>query len=421
MPDVVTQWNDVLLEVYRKEGGPPGPLARGGAMMHGAIHDAVTSILPVVAPYLVRVPSTSDASVEAAVAHAAYDALLAAFPASKVDLAGELGKAMSLLPPNTTTSQIAAGAAVGRAAAAAMVTARKNDGADDRTPYVALERAGQWRPTDSRPAANPNWPHVRPFTMTSGSQFRPARPAGHRSITQLLQSREYAAQLNEVKELGSVTSVRRTSDQTDAAHFWSNDLDGTYKPPGHLFAITQTVSSSRGLDVLQNAVLFALVALAMADAALVAWDAKYATDLDLWRPQTAIHLADDPDQGDGNPGTVHDATWQPLSFDDKKAVHFSPPFPAYVSGHATFGAAHAAVMRGFFGTDNVTFTAASEDPNLAPGTTRTFNSFSEAARENGRSRVYLGVHFQWDGDHGYLSGTALGEHVVDTMLRPLRR
>lgn len=91
-----------------------------------------------------------------------------------------------------------------------------------------------------------------------------------------------------------------------------------------------------------------------------------------------------------------------------------------MSGHATFGAAHAAVMRGCFGTDNVSFTAGTDDPALPAGTTRSFNSITEAARENARSRVHLGVHFQWDGDHGYHSGTALGELVVTTRLLPLR-
>ncbi len=125
---------------------------------------------------------------------------------------------------------------------------------------------------------------------------------------------------------------------------------------------------------------------------------------------------------DGNGATTVDPKWKPLSV-DPNGNRFSPPFPAYVSGHATFGAAHAAIMRGYFGTDNVTFTATTEDPNAKDvngnSLTRTFNSFTVAALENARSRIYLGVHFQWDGDHGFLSGSALGEHVFETQLRPL--
>jgi len=412
MPDVVTHWNDVLLGVIREVGGPPCPIARGGAMMHGAIYDAVNSIVPTHEPYIIIVPASPTASLEAAIAYAAHDALATAFPNTTVDLAGELASAVSAIPSGSAA--IAAGKAVGRAAAKAMIDARTADGADDNTPYVNGNQLGDWRPTDGDPAASPNWPRVKPFCISSGSQFRPPRPGGYLSKTEMLRSPEYAAQLQEVQELGESTSATRTPEQSEIAFFWANDLDDTYKPPGQLFEITKIVSDQRNLDVLENARLFALVALAMADAAVVAWDAKYSTDLDLWRPKTAIQLA----ASDGNPGTSADPSWEPLS-QKPDGTHFSPSFPAYVSGHATFGAAHAGIMRLYFGTDNVTFTATTEDPHpLAQGVTRAFNSFTEAARENARSRIYLGVHFQWDGDHGFLSGTALAEHIFATRLRP---
>lgn len=414
MSDAVTHWNDVLLDVVRQVGGPPGPTARGGAMMHGAVYDAVNSIVPTHNPYLVRVETNGTASLEAAIAHAAHDTLAAAFPATTIDLAAALASALAALPGADSAAQIAAGKAVGKAAARAMIQARSGDGADDNTPYVNGTQPGDWRPTGSGDAASPNWPRVEPFCMVTGSQFRPPRPGGYLSKTAMLRSSEYAAQLNEVKELGEATSTARTTEQTEIGLFWANDLDGTSKPPGQLFEITKTVSDQKGLDVVENARLLALVALAMGDAAISAWDAKYSTDLDLWRPETAIRLANQ----DGNPATSADTGWEPLSQDTGTGDRFSPPFPAYVSGHATFAAAHAAVMRRYFATDNVTFTATSEDPNLPSGVTRTFNSFTEAARENARSRVYLGVHFQWDGDHGFLSGTALGEYVYATRLRP---
>lgn len=412
MTDAVTHWNDVLLQIVRAGGGPPGPISRGAAMMHGAIYDAVNSIAGTHEPYLIAVPAAAGASIEAAVAHAAHDALAAAFPSTTVDIAGELAGALSGLSP---AAAVAAGKAVGRACAAAMIADHAEDGADDQTPHVTGNlKPGDWRPTGSGDAASPNWPRVKPFCMTTGAQFRPPRPGGYRSKTEMLASAEYAAQYNEVKALGEASSATRTSEQTEIAVFWANDLDGTSKPPGQLFTITRVVSEQRGLDVIENARLFALVALAMADAGICAWDAKYATDLDLWRPETAIQQA----AGDGNPNTAADAAWEPLSRNGP--VHFSPPFPAYVSGHATFAAAHAGIMRRYFGTDNVTFTATSEDPNLPAGVTRSFNSFSEAARENARSRVYLGVHFQWDGDHGYLSGTAVAEFVFATYLQARR-
>lgn len=408
MPDPVIYWNDVLLDVIREVGGAPGPIARGSAMLHTAVYDTVNSIIPTHAPYLARVTANPNASLAAAIAYAAHDALAAAFPNSRISLLQARTDALAGL--SATAAELAAGKAVGKAVAAEMISARTDDGADNNTPYVAGSRPGDWRPAPGASAASPNWPAVKPFCLASPVQFRPPRPGGYISKTELLRSAEYAAQVNEVRRLGQATSAERTSEQTEIAFFWANDLDGTYKPPGHLFKITQIVSAARGLDVVENARLFALVAMAMADAAVVAWDAKYATDLDLWRPDTAIQLADT----DGNPATIADTTWQPLS-KTTAGVPFTPPFPAYISGHATFGAAHAAIMRRFFGTDNVTFTATTEDPHAAAAT-RTFNSFTEAARENARSRIYLGVHFQWDGDHGFLAGTQLGDYIYDTWL-----
>jgi len=414
MADAITHWNDVLLEVVRQVGGPPGPIARGGAMMHAAMYDAVNSIAPSThEPYVVSVPASPTASIEAALAHAAHDTLAASFPTTTVPLATRLSDVITALP---ATADVAGGEAVGKATAAAMIADRFGDGADDKTPYVSGTQPGDWRPTGNppAPAATPNWPSVKPFCMSYGQSFRPPQPGGYAYKADMLKSSEYAAQVNEVKKLGSATSATRTPEQTEIAFFWANDLDKTYKPPGQLFEITKIVSDQKGLTLVQNARLFALVALGMADAGIVAWDAKYDTNLDLWRPESAIQLA----TTDGNPATAGDPNWKPLSKNPANGKSFSPPFPAYVSGHATFGAVHAAIMRLYFGTDNVTFTATTEDPNLPAGVERTFNSFTEAARENGRSRVYLGVHFQWDGDHGFISGTALGEYVHANVLKP---
>ncbi|HEV7804961.1 MAG TPA: beta-propeller fold lactonase family protein [Solirubrobacteraceae bacterium] len=412
MADAITHWNDVLLEVVRQVGGFPGPVARGGAMVHAAMYDAVNSIAPSThEPYAVSVPAAPTASIDAAIAHAAHDTLRAAFPTTTVPLATRLSEALAALPAG---SDIPGGQAVGTAAAAAMIALRRGDGADDNTPYTNGIEPGDWRPTSSGPAGTPNWGNLRPFVMPFGQSFRPSRPGGFVTKPEMLQSTEYAAQFNEVKTLGRFDSAVRTPEQTEIARFWANDLDGTSKPPGQLFTITKIVAELRGLDVVQNARLFALVALAMGDAAIVAWDAKYDTSLDLWRPESAITLA----SSDANAATVQDDGWLPLSNDPAKG-HFTPPFPAYISGHSTLGAVHAAIMRRFFGTDNVTFTATTEDPNLPAGVQRTFNSFTEAARENARSRIYNGVHYQWDADNGFLSGSALGEFVFANVLRPI--
>ncbi|MFI9817906.1 vanadium-dependent haloperoxidase [Saccharothrix variisporea] len=400
--DPVLFWNDVLLEVFRDEGGAPTPMARGGAMVHAAIYDAVNSITPIGKPYLYQT-TAPNASVRHAVAYAAHDTLVAAFPG--VDFSDDLADALDGAPDSGN------GKAVGQAAAAAMIAARSGDGSADTTAYQVGTQPGQWRPTGRAGAATLNWGLVKPFTATSATQFRPSPPAGYATLPELLASPEYAAQVNEVKSLGSAGSTTRTAEQTRIAHFWANDLDDTYKPPGQLFAHTQIVARQRGLGTAEKARLFALVALVMGDAGIVAWDAKYQTAIDLWRPESAIRLADT----DGNPATTADPNWQPLS-PDADGNRWSPPFPAYVSGHATFAGAWAGAMQAYFGTDAVTFTATTEDP-YAVGVTRTFTTFSAAARENARSRVYLGVHYQFDADSGLAAGTALAQHAASTFLR----
>lgn len=428
MTDEVISWNNVLLQAIRLVGGAPTPIARVSAMMHAAIYDAVNSIQKTYQPYLLSLPTPSETSAESVVIYAAHRVLSVVFPTLTSDMSQKemlknvFNEALSTSLSKISTTDIEAienGRILGQAIANAIIATRADDGSDNNDPYVPGSNPGDWRPTGSGDAVTPNWFRVRPFTMTSGSQFRPPRPAAYATKSQLLSSPEYAAQVNEVKQLGSATSTVRTAEQTDIAFFWANDVDGTYKPPGHLFRLTQIISKMRQLSLEENARLFALVALALGDAAIVAWDAKYSTDLDLWRPETAIRLANT----DGNPATQADPNWEPLSVmmkTDGSKVRFSPAFPAYVSGHATFGATHSGILRNYFGTDNVTFTLDTDDPSV-PGVTRTFNSFSSAALENGRSRVYLGVHYQWDADAAYVSGTQLADYVFANFLKPLSR
>jgi hypothetical protein len=303
---------------------------------------------------------------------------------------------------------------VGEGAAAQILAARQSDGSADTIDYQVSRVPGQWRPTGGSPSpTTPHWGRVRPFAINGTPQFRPGPPGGFTSLDAMLASDAYAAQVNEVKEVGRAKNSSRTEEQTQIAHFWANDLKGTYKPPGQLLRHTRIVlrqfpNVSRG----ERARLYALVSMALADAAIVAWEAKYDTPIDLWRPESAIQLAGT----DKTDRTVPEPTWVPLS-QRRNGTPGSPPFPAYVSGHATFAGAWAGVMKSFFGTDNVTFAANTEDPFVASDVKRTFTSFSAAAADNGRSRVYLGVHYQWDADAGISSGTAIGTWIVANRLR----
>jgi hypothetical protein len=412
--DPVLYWNDTLLDAYRTIGGPPGPLARTGAMLHAAQWDALVSVSRKGTPFESRTPELPDGgqppALEAALSYAAYEVLRNVHPG--IDFTAKLDESIARIGTGYSPVQIIRGARIGAAVAEAIVHSRAADGSDADDRYESALEPGAWRPTPSGAAADPHWGRVAPFTLKSGGQFRPSPPDDCEDYAGLMASALYERQLEEVRALGGRDSRIRTKDETRIAHFWANDLDGTYKPPGQLFDAAARLSREAGLGIEQNARLFGLLGLAMGDAAIAAWDAKYQTNIDLWRPEHAIRYAD----RDGRPDTDPDTRWEPLS-QNRKGESFSPPFPAYVSGHATFGGAWAAVMRLFFDTDELPYTVGTDDPHSKPGETRVYSSFTAAAEENARGRVFLGVHFQFDGDAGVKLGNRIGEHVFANHLR----
>jgi hypothetical protein len=393
--DVVIDWNNVLLEAIRTNNVPPPRASRAMAIVHGAIFDAVNTIDRTHQPYHLQLTVSPGGNREAAASQAARDVLVNLFPAQQATFDSALASSLSSIPDGTPKI---GGRAIGEQVAAQYITLRANDHSADITPYTPGMLAGQWRPTPAgfAPALVPNWPVVTPWCMTDGAQFRHA--AGPPSLS----STEYAAALNEVKSLGAANSATRTQEQTNIAHFWA-DGAGTSTPPGHWNRIAQTVATAQGNTLSENARLFALLNLAEADAAIVSWDNKYATNF--WRPVTAIQLADQ----DGNAATEPDANWTPLIA--------TPPFPTYTSGHSTFSAAAAEILELFYGTDNVSFTTSAEG---APGVAdRSFTSFSQAALEAADSRLYGGIHFRFDNEHGLVNGTALGQFVFANELQPI--
>ncbi|HMN96328.1 MAG TPA: phosphatase PAP2 family protein [Phycisphaerales bacterium] len=415
--DVVLEWNEQVLQTIRQNGdfelSSPGWVSRYAAIVFVSMYDAVNSIARTHEPFVGFEECPAGTSKEAAAATAAYRALTQMFqlPVDLAQFNALYAAQMAAIPDGP---EKLAGVALGMACADACLAARMGDGSTDYVEYVSGVGPGHWVPTfpDYTGPWGPHWAAVTPWCMTSGDQFRPATgPFGYSDMTSLLASPEWAADYEDVLTNGAIFSLTRTEDETIAAIYWANDRNGTFKPPGHLLHITQVIAEDRGNTLEENARLFALVALGMADAGIAAWDAKYATDIDLWRPITAIWAGDD----DGNPATVGDPSWLGLSYDPAYLI-FTPPFPAWVSGHATFGAVHAAIVRNFYGTDAITFTATSDD---TPGYWRTFHSLEAAARENGRSRIWLGVHYQVDVDDGFDMGTAIGDYVSSGFLRRL--
>jgi hypothetical protein len=397
--DIVTEWNEAALNAIRATGAPPPKASRALAMSHLAVYDAVNSITLNHETYLGYQPLVGPTSIEAAAAQAAHSVLSSLFTAPAQTAAFD-ALLSTHLAGIADPIQKANGMTLGSNAASAMLASRVADNSTSVVNYVnpAPGTIGVWTPTPNAFANYllPQWKDVTPFAMTSGSQFR---PAGAPSIN----SDYYTSSYNEVKSLGSKTGSTRTADQTDIAFFWA-DGSGTSTPPGHWNSITQQISSDQGLTLEQNARLFALLNMATADAAIAAWDSKF--DEALWRPVTAIRL------DDGNPNTLADATWTPLLA--------TPPFPAYISGHSTFSAAAGGVLAEYYGTDMLSFDVISEDiANLPPGYKRSFTSLSDAVDEAGMSRIYGGIHFQFDNEDGKATGAQIGDYVTTNYLRAI--
>jgi hypothetical protein len=410
--DVVTDWNTMWLQAIRATGGPPCPIARAGAILHVAMYDAINSIEQTHEPYFMFEDVAPTTSKEAAAAMAAHRVLSLLYPDPALQslFDDQLQAHLDAIPDGPEED---AGMALGMSCANGIMALRESDGSDIVMEYEPAKKPGDWIPTppDFTMPFNPDWPGVTPWTMLDATQFRPFGPAGYDDMKDLLRSPEYTEAYNEVKSLGDINSTERTDEQTLIARFWANDRDGTYKPPGHLNFIAQVIAAQQGNTLSENARLFALLNLALADAGIVAWDCKYATPIDLWRPVTGIRKG----HRDHNQATERDPDWSPLS-DDPAVNGFTPPFPAWISGHATFAATFAAVLREFYGTDEITFTITSDD---TPGVERTYHSLAEAAWENAMSRIYLGVHWRMDAEDGNTAGTELGEWVVDNYLLPI--
>jgi hypothetical protein len=384
--DMVLEWNDITLQAFRTASTPPPIASRALAIVHTAIYDAVNAIDRTHDPYAVDVLAAPSTSRDAAVAAAAHRALISLFPAQIATFDAALTASLATVPDGAAENL---GVALGMNVANQMLALRAGDGSATTVPYTPGTDPGDWRPTPPANAAAllPQWANLTPFAITSSDQFSPDNiPA--------LTSAEYTAAFNEVKSLGDINSTTRTADQTNIARFWANG-GGTSTPPGHLNVLAQIVAEQEGNSLSENARLFAMLNVALADAAIMSWNAKF--DTDFWRPVTGIRAADT----DGNAATAQDAAWTPLIV--------TPPFPSYVSGHSSFSGAAAAVLEHFFGTDNIAFTLPSENPLVSD---RSYTSFSQAAQESADSRLYGGIHWRFDNEDGLTAGTELGDFVA---------
>jgi hypothetical protein len=416
--DAVTEWNAragaAAMAACISPGDDPLHESRMYAMLHIAIHDALNAIDRRSRPYAYDGDADEGTSPEAAVASAARHVLVpvigeipSPFPpeclAAGIALVeAEYAAALAAIPDGPAKTS---GIALGQAAASAILGRRAHDGSDTDLlgfDYKEGVDPGEYRFTPGfNFAFAPGWGGVDPFVLNHPSQYRPGPPY---KVT----SKHYAADVNEVKALGGdgvTTPSARTPEQTEIGLFWLESSPLAWN------RLARSVAAAQGLDPWENARLFGLLNMALADGYIASWEAKY--HYNFWRPVTAIHTADQ----DGNPDTAGDPSWTPLQL--------TYPLPDYDSAHSVQGGAAAQVLADFFGTDAIPFSACSltlpagdrcTDP--AP-VYRSFSSFSQAADENGLSRILVGIHFRLAVEQGIEHGRKIGKRAVNLLLKPV--
>ncbi|MGA9159269.1 MAG: vanadium-dependent haloperoxidase [Actinomycetota bacterium] len=409
----VTNWNRIatntLVQFPALAGGAAPALQINMGMVQGAVYDAVNAIEPRHEPYLLHSTFPSTASKNAAVATAAYTVLsdiIAGVPLTIPFPPGTVPPLPSSLQTSIDSSYAASlapipngqsktdGINAGLTAAAAMRTARLGDGRFGPSQWDHRTGAGYWQPlldASQMPILDPTpWVGlVKPFLMTSSSQFRTDGPNA-------LTSNHYAKDVNEVKALGGNgivggTPSARTPEQTHNAMFWQsaggpavlwNDVArDLVEDPGY------------GVDIDDSTLLFAMLNLSGADAAINCWNDKY--HFDFWRPWQAIRQADTDD----NPKTDPDTSWTAL---------LTAPYPEHPSGHMCLDGAHLYVLRSFFGKDKIAFGVTSSQFG---GETRFFGRFSEPLNAIVEARIWAGLHFRT----ADVQGAELGKNVAEYM------
>ncbi|MDQ3291894.1 MAG: phosphatase PAP2 family protein [Bacteroidota bacterium] len=387
---IILDWNLVALEAMGGTSYQHSLLgAHINAMVHLAMHDALNGVAPTFEKYALQ-REDAQADPIAAAATAAHTVLITSFPDKKPILDAALAKSTSNLPAGDALNR---GMALGKEAGEKILALRQNDGAfqDPIAPIAPSNEPGVYQavpPFDFVFA--PFWKTMKPFSLTSPDQFRCApQPA--------LNSQVYADAFNEVKTVGVKNSSIRTADESFYTQFWYEFSEMGWN------TVARTVAADKKLDLLSTARLFALVDMALADAYTAGWDSKF--HYNFWRPFTAIQKA----ESDGNATTVADSNWEPFMP--------TPPVQDYPSTHSALGNAAATVLASLLG-DETKFTMTSSTA-VPEGATRSFTSFSQAAKENADSRVKAGIHFRFSCNAGMDLGQKIGQWTVQNHLQPL--
>ena len=388
--DAVTDWSDVMVKTILQVRDPAVRL-RSAAITQVAVFEAVNSIVGGYEPYLGTLTPPPGASPDAAAIAAAHRALVGLHPEQAASLDAQRVSSLAAIPDGPAKDD---GISVGEAAALTMLAKRAGDGMDAQVPYIPGTLPGQYRPTppDFTPAFMPGLGQVTPFAIDSAVRFRVRPPPA-------LHSHRYTLDYNDVKKVGGMDSRDRPKDRADVARYYAIS-----EPVDIYFPAARQVSLAQGKTLAENARIFALLGMAIFDAAVACFESKYFYDY--WRPVTAIHLGDQ----DGNRNTHADARW----------ANFvpTPPFPSYPSGHASFGGAARRVLERVFGADGHAVTLANP---LVPDVVLHYTNWKQITDDIDDARVYGGVHYRFDQEAGAHQGRRLGAHILRNALRPVDR
>jgi PAP2 superfamily len=388
--DEVTDWNQVFFHAALVANTSPLVVLRQAAITEVSVFDAVNGIERSFTPIHVQEPGPRGACIRAAAIQAAYASLARLYPDQKRTFDQKRAESLAALQGHCRRDfmSVWAGIEWGQRVADAIWNWRSADGFN-RTlpPFEGGSAIGEWRPTPPAflPGALPQMASMETWVIESHDQFRPT--SGPNPLT----STQYAQDFNEVKEMGSVSSSTRSADQTIAAEFWGNSSSPSY----FWNHVAISLLGRKDHSLVTNARLVATLDVAMADAEIACWDAKYY--FSSWRPITAIALADQ----DGNALTQPVAGWVPLLV--------TPPFPEYVSAHSAVSGAAAAVLAEYFGNDT-TFTVSSD---VMTDVTRHFTSFLAALDEIRSARVNAGIHFRKACNDGQVLGEEVAHYVME--------
>jgi PAP2 superfamily len=391
VPDPVLQWIGIMNTTVLAGGTNPLATTRVVALVSGSMFDAVNGIDPRFAPLHVTTEAPASASQRAAAVQAAFVMLVKLYPAQSGALKAQRDASIAAIAAQESAASVTAGVQWGQRVASAFWGWRLSDGlSPEPPPFRGVESlagtpaaVGAWRPTPpfNASGAAPQFASMTPWVIIRPSQFRLPPPLA-------LSSAEYLADYNEVRTMGVFDGSGRSSDQSELALFWAGNT------PLYWNRIALQIAAARSLTLSQNAHLFALMNVAIADAGIACWDSKYRYVF--WRPITAIR----------DPGSVNsDAAWIPW-------LPGTPAHPEYPSGHSTVSGAAAFILSQKFG-DSTAFTVTSD---VRPGT-RSFPSFSAAVAEIADARVFGGIHYRTSCARGNLLGQSVGHYVLVHAMR----